>query len=393
MSAQAQAETTTQATQDSTSVEAQALDAVDVTTKTAPENGENAEADMATLIEKALANGENTQEVVARFSRRANPTKDGADAESTEEDEATETNKSGAHADAEGNEGDETDEQDDDGDSTKISKQEDDEDALPERYRWKNDLDKKVSALRKAGLSWSEAETKAKEQLGLLDPESDSTQDDESDEIPSLSELQDRRKAIKAEKLQALKDYDNDKVADLEEQLDELEEQAIPEATARERQAQETASQQFDEQWEGAWSEALALYPEAGDADSALYARMQEIDARLQQADPELFAMAGKPLVLARMAAREEGIAPAPKGAKPPVTRKVTSSKAPEQQSKIAPRRSATVNPIASGGARRTPQSTATEALVDELKNADVTTMSEEDYQALRAKAGFRVDA
>jgi hypothetical protein len=185
---------------------------------------------------------------------------------------------------------------------------------------------------------------------------------------PNVERLEAERADLKERRKEARKNLDYDALADIEDRLDELDEQVIPQAREAEARKQQQEHGAFTE----SATQAAELYPDAADEASELYQRMEEIDQTLRETGDPLFNDVNKPLRIAQMAAKELAIAPKRRGqAQPPAA-------APVQQPRPLARVSMTA-PLAAPGARSSPPPfTAIEQQINSIA-------SEEDYLATKA--------
>lgn len=123
---------------------------------------------------------------------------------------------------------------------------------------------------------------------------------------PNLEQLEARRAELKAQRKSARAELNLEELDKIEDELEDLTENLMPAARAAEHQASQALASQF----EASGERVRNLYPEATNSDSALYKRMEEIDADLEANGDPLFLSPDKPLRIAQMAARELNIAP-----------------------------------------------------------------------------------
>jgi hypothetical protein len=184
---------------------------------------------------------------------------------------------------------------------------------------------------------------------------------------PNVEQLEAERADLKARRKEARKNLDYDALAEIEDRLDDLEEQVIPQAREAEARKQQQEHGAFTE----SATKAAELYPDAANEASELYQRMEEIDQTLRETGDPLFNDPNKPLRIAQMAAKELAIAPKRKGqAQPPAA-------APVQQPRPLARVSMTA-PLAAPGARSSPPP------VSAFEQQINAVSSEEEYLALK---------
>lgn len=206
---------------------------------------------------------------------------------------------------------------------------------------------------------------KAVEILGLkLTADEQQQAETEANSAPTtLQEVSDLIAAKRAERKKAFgEDLDFKLAADLDEEIEALRDQAD---TLR-RKETEVASQEqtrIETEFETSKSNAVKYYPDAANANSALVAKMVEIDRLFEETGDDRFASADKPFLLAKLAAKELGIAPR----NPNATAKKQSS---------LPALLKTTSPVqpARGNARTQPSNTregTLEEVVDNVRDED----------------------
>ena len=180
---------------------------------------------------------------------------------------------------------------------------------------------------------------------------------------PNLEQLEARRAELKAARKQARTELNFEELEAIEEELEDLTENLMPAA----RQAEQAATSALTQQFEQSGQQVRDLYPEATNADSALYKRMEEIDADLEANDDPLFLSPDKPLRIAQMAARELNIAP-----------KAKAGPAARPQAARQPHMTAPLKPSAVRAAAPNP----TNQIQDEIS----AIRTPEQYEAMRRK-------
>jgi hypothetical protein len=211
---------------------------------------------------------------------------------------------------------------------------------LPERVRIGNwsEVERKAIALRARNPDMSLDEALAK--IKGNEPEK---AEETKQSVPSLDEVEAQVAKVKADRKQALKDLDFEKLGDLDETLDGLrEKQAQLRESAKEAEVEARAS--YQRSVEDSKRKAVSFYPDTTDKQSQLVRRMVEIDNALKEQDNPLYYSADKPFKIAQMAGNDLGIAP-----KDP-SRKVEKVVTPAPSS--ASRKAIQTPPIASGNAR-----------------------------------------
>ena len=210
---------------------------------------------------------------------------------------------------------------------------------LPERVRVGNwsEVERKAIALRARNPDMSLDEALAK--IKGNEPEK---AEETKQSVPSLDEVEAQVAKVKADRKQALKDLDFEKLGDLDETLDGLrEKQAQLRESAKEAEVEARAS--YQRSVEDSKRKAVSFYPDTTDKQSQLVRRMVEIDNALKEQDNPLYYSADKPFKIAQMAGNDLGIAP-----KDP-NRKIEKVVTPAPSSAS---RKAIQAPIASGNAR-----------------------------------------
>jgi hypothetical protein len=225
--------------------------------------------------------------------------------------------------------------------STKEEESEDTEDPsnLPERVRIGNwsEVERKAIALRARNPDMS-----LDEALARIKGNAPEEVEETKQSMPSLDEVEAQVARVKADRKQALKDLDFEKLGDLDETLDGLrEKQAQLRESAKEAEVEARAS--YQRSVEDSKRKAVSFYPDTTDRQSQLVRRMVEIDNALKEQDNPLYYSADKPFKIAQMAGNDLGIAP-----KDP-NRKVEKVVTPAPSSAS---RKAIQTPIASGNAR-----------------------------------------
>lgn len=115
---------------------------------------------------------------------------------------------------------------------------------------------------------------------------------------------------------------------------------------------------------------AIKYYPDCADAESPLVKKMVELDQLLEETDDERFHSPNKPFILAKMAAKELGIAPR----NPKATAAASSPSVPVKKAPVAP-----VQP-ARGNARTQSTTARTGSLDEQVDNV----RDEDSYEAAK---------
>jgi hypothetical protein len=188
----------------------------------------------------------------------------------------------------------------------------------------------------------------------------------------TLDDVSSEYTALKAERKAAMAGLELERVAELDDKLDDLrdEREALRVAEAKASVSRESAEETaFLSAYEQAEAKAVAHYPDTTNPDSALTKRMVEMDQRMKRLGDPLFNSPNKPFLLAQAAATELGI---PMSDPKAVTR--PASKAPVRRPV----------PPASGSARTSePVDSATK-----LEKAIGSVATMEDYDKVVASLG-----
>jgi hypothetical protein len=169
-----------------------------------------------------------------------------------------------------------------------------------------------------------------------------------------IAELRQKRKI-------AIKEFDADAQIEIEDQIDALRDKK-QELAIKQRESAVTEEQRFYAEAEKAQAEAIARYPDAAKADSALAKEMARIDADLIATDNPLIYDPKKAFRVAQMAANNLAIAPRSLTAPAPTVKRVSTRPAMQP---------------ASGQTRST---SASAPVMDAISNED---MSLAEYEAL----------
>lgn len=232
---------------------------------------------------------------------------------------------------------------------------------------------------RNRDLTLEECVARARAELGVKpEPEADAKKPEEAkpDEGPATVEEADTRiKDLRAQRRKALtEDFDFEKAADLDDQIDALKDRRAA-LVAGDAKAKDDAASEYDAKFDAAQSKAAELYDFVRDANGAEAKRMLEIDARLKDSGDPLYSDPEKPLILARMVAREFHIAP-----------KAKTSTKPAPVARQAAAKPKTVAPIASGSSRTasTASNTAGQQLLERAARIKSPGEMEEFLASLR---------
>jgi hypothetical protein len=217
------------------------------------------------------------------------------------------------------------------GDPDARGKDDEDDDApsgTTRRFRLQaNDpVEARAFELRKHNrdLSLEECLARAKAELA---PEGGDEPQPDNDLPATVDEAHKALTTLRAERKKALgEDYDFAKTAELDDKIEQLRAH-IATLSSRESVQQEQEKERFMAAVEDSKAQAVELYPDVTDSNSALVKRMEEIDADMRDSDNPLYFDPNKPLKLAQMAANDLSIAPRSRGKaapKPPATQQPT---------------------------------------------------------------------
>jgi len=243
------------------------------------------------------------------------------------------------------------------------------------RLRSDNPVDQRAFELkrRNADLSLEECLERAKKEFGKDKQGDDADGQEQSGQPQTVSEVDAKIKELKAEKKKAYtEDLDFDKVADLEDQLDDLL-VLRSDLKASEGVTQQREQQEFERQVEASKARAVELYPFAADPNSPEVDRMNEIFETMRETNDDRLYDPNLPLMLAQMVAREQGIAPKGRKAVPAKKAKPNDGKPPKKKGLVQPSR---------GNARTTPKSTS-----EQLDKTIDNISSPHDWEALIGQA------
>lgn len=227
------------------------------------------------------------------------------------------------------------------------------------RIKAKNDVERTALALHKANPEWTLEQSI--EAAKKLHPETatETHQEAESESV-SLDTIDAQIADLKEKRRTAIKEFDADLQIEIEEQLDALKDQKS-QLSLKQQEKAITEEQQFYAEADHYAKEAVALYPDSANPNSALAKEMARIDRDLIATDNPLIYDPKKAFRVAQMAANNLSIAP--RSQTQPVTVKKTTTRPAFQPS--------------SGQTRST---TAAAPILDALAKDDMT-LSE--YEAL----------
>jgi hypothetical protein len=201
----------------------------------------------------------------------------------------------------------EADEQEAPAEETDEESEEEEEQPKAARYRIKakNDVERTALALHKANPEWTLEQSI--EAAKKLHPET-AHQEAESN-TESVKSIDDQIADLKARRKEAIKEFDADLQIELEEQLDDLKDKRSQLAVKEQAEAH-SEEQAFYSEAESYANEAVALYPDSANPNSALAKEMARIDRDLIATDNPLIYDPKKAFRVAQMAANNLTIAP-----------------------------------------------------------------------------------
>jgi hypothetical protein len=254
----------------------------------------------------------------------------------------------------------------------------------------------KAAEAAHAPITLTESLDISKRQLGIVDtaPTQTQTPDNQGDteEVEdatsgvTLAEAKQELKDLRKQHTQALRDGDLDEAADAMDQIAETED-LIDLVSDREVASEQTARTQHDTNFETSLATATETFPDFGNKESEFYTRCGEIDQALNDTEDPRYYDADKPLMIARMAARELNIAP---GVRPAPVKQAQALKAAPvatpQQATTSPKSPRTERrgqlPAGSGASRTQSASTGSaDTLADKVSGIG----SPEDFERLAA--------
>lgn len=227
------------------------------------------------------------------------------------------------------------------------------------------------------------------------------------EEAPPAQTVDDLRQeifALRREEIEARKDYDADKEAEIATRILELE-MMIPEVQAAEASraaAEQLAEQQWVQHARAVSAEVNRDYPEAADPNSAFARRMQEIDDIWADIGDPRYNDPAKARVIADLVAREQGYRAQPQGnsspiqqpsssaipAPPAAAAPAVSGPAPVQPTASTPRPPVPPLGPASGAARTQPAPALQQRIADAISAADTPEALDALTERLYGSAG-----
>lgn len=198
------------------------------------------------------------------------------------------------------------------------------------RIRAKDSVETEALSLRKRHPEWSLKDCIAKaEQILGVHEESSPEAEGYAEERETVASVSERIKELRGQRKEAQTALEFETAAEIDEQLDSLLDRRQELRTHEEREQSQSIQrerQQFDAEYEKSERIAVAYYPDATKADSELVKRMVELDVQMRDLGDELYHSPNKPLLLAKIAARELGI-PMTDPKKPAVKAKSSSNR------------------------------------------------------------------
>ena len=225
-----------------------------------------------------------------------------------------------------------------------------------------SEVDKLAVSFKRRNQDWSleECVAAAKEQLGVK-PAADPSAKPEapkpvgSPDLPqSVAAVDSAIEQLEADLIQAGKDLDPGKQAEIQIRIRRLDRQR---STLETRDQQAVADQeaqratQYDTQFVASEQRAAEFYPDAAKPDSDFGKRMVEIEADLRSLNDPMYYSPDKPLRIAQMVAAERNIAPRKPGSKAPAP-------AAKPAAPVAPK-AAPKGILPTGGSKTAPAATA----------------------------------
>jgi hypothetical protein len=249
----------------------------------------------------------------------------------------------------------------------------------------------KAAEAAQSPISMTHALEIAKRTLGIVDkaPSKDQNPDDKGDTEPeddatsgiTLPEAKQELRDLRKKHTQALRDGDLDEAADAMDQISETED-LIEVVSAREVANEKSARSKHDTDFQSSVAKAADTFPDFGDEKSDFYERCTEIDQALRDTEDPRYYEAGKPLMIAQMAARELNIAPGSRTKAKPA--KAPAPPVNTQQASTSPQPPRTERPgqlPAASGASRT--ASAPTGAAASLANQVETINSPADFERI----------
>jgi len=244
---------------------------------------------------------------------------------------------------------------------------EDSEEEQPKAARYrikaKNDVERTALALHKANPEWTLEQSI--DAAKKLHPEtSPETHQEAESESVSLDTIETQIAELKEKRKNAIKEFDADLQIEIEDQLDALKDQKS-ELALKQQERAITEEQSFYADADRYAKEAVALYPDSANPNSALAKEMARIDADLIASDNPLIYDPKKAFRVAQMAANNLAIAP--RSQTKPVTVKKTTTRPAFQPSSGTTRSTTAAAPILDALAKEDMSLSEYEALVSQM--------------------------
>lgn len=200
---------------------------------------------------------------------------------------------------------------------------------------------KKAADLAGSPISLADSIEIAKRKLGIASEEAtrrdepsydDNSQVEEPDftEGLTLADVKQELKDLRKQHSQALRNGDLDEAADVMDKITETED-LMEIVSEKESVRDQTQRQKHDMVFESSSDKAAELFPDFKDPNSEFFQRCREIDEALRDTNDPRYYDADKPLLVARIAAKELDIAPGRRAK----SAAVTSAK-PQPQTRVA---------------------------------------------------------
>ena len=228
--------------------------------------------------------------------------------------------------------------------TTEETEETEDDQPKAARYRIKakNELERTALALHKANPEWTLEQSIEAAKRALPETATENHQEAESESV-SLDTIDAQIADLKEKRKAAIKEFDADLQIEIEDQLDALKDQKNYLALKQQEKAI-TEEQQFYAEADKFAKEAVALYPDSANPNSALAKEMARIDRDLIATDNPLIYDPKKAFRVAQMAANNLSIAP--RSQNQPVTVKKTTTRPAFQPSSGTTRSSTAAAPI-----------------------------------------------
>lgn len=211
-----------------------------------------------------------------------------------------------------------------------------------------------VKELKEKGesLSLAEAEARVNAKYGIT---SDSEKPTEAaPPAPTPDDLKAQIDQLKADRRKAAEDMDTLKLAEISEQIEDLQIQFL-EAREAAKAADLSAEQQFQQQVAESRAKRDSVYPAAAEPNHAIHAEAERIWTAMQDQQNPLIFDADAPFKVYQMAANALGIGPSSS----PTKSSPAPTPRPQAVQQSAVRRQTQQSPVASGGDRTSQPATA----------------------------------